>query len=478
MNNSSSQIAMMSRPHLSFVLCPLSFRSIRNPQSLPADASAKAGAIGFTLVELLVAIAIIMSVLAGVALVFTGAVRAVRTGQQSMDAQELARSVQNVMARDLSSAFTARDFGNLYEFFGTPIGMTFVGVVRARLASDTPNLARVTYVVHTSVGNVDFEDEDGNWFRTYALLRYVEPGISSLDSFPINWDQFVLNTNDFQDTFNIDFDEACGCNYDQYLQGFVSITPAQQKLVDAKKRELWIRMLAGDGTLPRAWNQFDQNGNLIKGFLDKFAEDYVLTERILGTPEFYAAVLRAKPGAPVGLLPIQPPEPPFPLFNAVGFRVDKLAFEPVQSTPQPFDQIDGRYLQDTDPSNGIDDNTDQLNKGFFSYGTVLDGAENVIMKAYWKSPQNSLDRVAPTAESFAGLGSPVTGKYPFLIRPTTNPVPQLVTLEWQPRIPSLVRVRFAFRLQSPYVGAPDMQRGFEKVIHVPSGYTRLDLAKQ
>lgn len=106
---------------------------------------------GFTLVELLVAMAIFVTIMGGVTVLFTGAVRTVRQGNQIIDAFSMGRGALEVMARDLGTAFTARELGQYHQFYGRPDGFTFVGKL-----SDG-RLGRVTYAVHPDIDTRSFE---------------------------------------------------------------------------------------------------------------------------------------------------------------------------------------------------------------------------------------------------------------------------------------------------------------------------------
>ena len=105
---------------------------------------------GFSLTELLVAMAIVVTLMGGLMVLFSGAVSTVRQGYQSMSGTELGRAAITLMERDLQQAFTARDQGQNYQFYGRPDGFMFVGQL-----SDG-KLGRVTYAVHTSAGAMEF----------------------------------------------------------------------------------------------------------------------------------------------------------------------------------------------------------------------------------------------------------------------------------------------------------------------------------
>jgi prepilin-type N-terminal cleavage/methylation domain-containing protein len=101
---------------------------------------------GFTLVELLMGMAIFAVVMTGIVALFVASIRAVKTSYQASEANELARGVFNTIERDLTQGFTAREFGDFYQFHGTPMGYSMIGVVRAR--EQYTSLGRVSFVVH------------------------------------------------------------------------------------------------------------------------------------------------------------------------------------------------------------------------------------------------------------------------------------------------------------------------------------------
>ena len=115
---------------------------------------------GFTLAELLVAMVIFLTVMAGVTALFAGTIDTVHQGYRALDAYELARGSLAVMERDLQTAFASREQGGLYYFHGPPNGFAFVGML--------PNgqLGRVAYAVHPSAR--------AKQFRTIMALPWEE----------------------------------------------------------------------------------------------------------------------------------------------------------------------------------------------------------------------------------------------------------------------------------------------------------------
>ncbi|HNR29252.1 MAG TPA: prepilin-type N-terminal cleavage/methylation domain-containing protein [Candidatus Hydrogenedentes bacterium] len=320
-------------------------------------AGARAAERGMSLVEILVAMAIFIVLLAGITLLFSGAIDAVRTGYVNQEAFERARSSMTQLERDLAGAFTAREFGDYYAFYGGPKGFSFVGVVEGRLA-------RVTYVAHPTVDSIryqssytesyetlrqrawdqggaalqsrfeevfagdvrgDIVDIDSVTVVTQSLVRYVEPGRTDLDTFEIkraNGTRLTWPTLDRIEPALDRYDSGDSDNLRLYLGMLDGVNPRvlpfdalpadseslagvlqnvrdsedmrrimQQEayaslralshddvngIIQAKRRELWIRMLAGEPGLPAFWgdprNPSDPRPK---------AEHYVLAENIL-----------------------------------------------------------------------------------------------------------------------------------------------------------------------------------------------------
>lgn len=115
---------------------------------------------GFTMVETLVAMAILITVITGVVLVYSGAVRTVRQTYRAQDNFEIGRSVLAALQRDLERSFTAREYGKYYQFHGSPQSMMFVGVL------EDGQLGRVTYAINRLDNKNDFIMRDTQSLRT------------------------------------------------------------------------------------------------------------------------------------------------------------------------------------------------------------------------------------------------------------------------------------------------------------------------
>ena len=100
------------------------------------------GTQGFSLTELMVAMALFLILMSGLAVMFNSAVSSARQGYASIDAFENARAAMTTIDRDLSGAFTSEEFGDVYNFYGRPDSFMFVGALDGGL------LGRVSYAFH------------------------------------------------------------------------------------------------------------------------------------------------------------------------------------------------------------------------------------------------------------------------------------------------------------------------------------------
>ena len=138
---------------------------------------------GFTLVEMLVALAIFGTVMAGISVVFISSMRAWQTARENQSVFEMGRSALQLMERDIKSAFGSVDRNEMQTLVGTSQSLTFVGIVEnpktnvwlpppappyERAYSDT---SRITYA---------------RWPERNLLLRLVEPEVDELGTGSVN----------------------------------------------------------------------------------------------------------------------------------------------------------------------------------------------------------------------------------------------------------------------------------------------------
>ena len=405
--------------------------------------------IGFTLVELLVAVTIFTLLMGAVGAFYVSSLRAVRTGNQAIDVNQAARTVFSAVQRDLTTAYAARDFGDTNTFYGTPIGMTFVGLARnydSTLPSD--NLARVTYVMHWTAGTGTFDSEqvnelDGTFrYNTYGLLRVVEPNVDNLNEFPIDW--AVLAASPEYGLVGNVLDDACGCDY---VTESGSMTALEEERVQAAKRLLWIQMLGGGAVdvdfnlvVPDFWTlpyaDLDKDG-----FIDPPA-DYLIGEDIVSR---------------------YPPLLPYNDSTAIPFFEYARKYDGSQDT---WDyETDG---VDNDNDGAIDELGEEPFNNFANPGQIAQHRPtpvathdanwaNINWASWWNDYlHNPYETDLPASFNpdpiIGGMGSPHV-----------------------PYMPEVVKMNFTFRVASPYVGAPDTERNLTQVVVVPTGYTRTSL---
>lgn len=477
---------------------------------------------GFTLVELLVAMVIFLTIMGGVTVLFTGAVRTVRQGNQQIDIFSMGRGMLSVMERDLNSAFTARELGQYYQFFGRAEGFMFVGQL------DNGQLGRVTYVIHPAADSREFDtalsepwqdvwervltlvadearaaganpaairsaqDDASSYFqsiypapsgtfvdvdestsnnnvnpanrapvdftvraRTYAVLRYQE-NVADLDTFPplsagvpnvtYQWpyvdpidpslDRVQSNPEGVEDAIYSETLRALGAPGND-IRNQIRFASAQlhalnpetvREIIAAKRREIWIRLLAGDTTLglPSFWKDSAEDTFDPRPFVG----DYVIAERIL-----VRATLLLPNGEERLILP-----------GAPTLRLDALRVP-----------------------------------GIFNYGTLDNNGTEVYRRTF-----NALDNL-----NIGGYTSPDVGEITYADF-IADPAARLVYYDdalvralgerrdaallagspLAPRLPALISPGLWFMDASPAPGAADFRRWFTQTIEVPSATGR------
>ncbi len=475
---------------------------------------------GFTLPELLVAIAIFISVMGGVALLFVNSIRTIRQGFQTQEVFEQARGALNIIERDLKRAFTSRDHGDYYSFYGTPIGFTFVGLVSQREGNPTDNVSRVTYVIHhdnTGRGILNTIDDDDVY--TYSLLRYVEPNIEDLDKFPIDWYNGNLalsytenggTVGELLDSVLLD-DAFLNCrdpNDPNNCTGNVlaSLTPRGLEILNAKKREIWIRMLSGgDYEVPDAWYNDTSDPNLAQfqatvwgpsGFPGP-PDDFIVSENILYgyTPPFidpaepattllqyFASAAQLGASGPGQIISLSGNITGWPANGYCTIWKTRLNLDQTRgrdgsleivayqvSTAAPDTLIipeEGRGLFGTAMPTDITNQVlmavyvDAYPASFFTYTEFqdTDGFIQPQHRRFWNDLRN-ISRENPRD----GIDNDNDG-YIDEIDDVGSP--------FAPRIPAQVGSSFTLFFESPYAGAPDFTRAFDQEIDIPTGYRR------
>ena len=412
--------------------------------------------LGMTLVELLVSVAIVTTIFSAVVAMFLSAIRVTQKGTQSIQGFELARGVFNQIENDLTTAFSARDFGENQQFYGSPMGMTFVGVGqnvvsvdasgsnfnKAENAARASRLCRYTYVLWQEPVDafqlVDRNDPGRSAARpqavaTYTLLRYIELGYGNLDDFRVPMPSVnangEVNYADLRSVKDAAINEF-GIGAVAQLFNRANCTDCgdmtDEQFERMQLREFWVRLLAGDPAMTGNGSISFWRDTTDAGANDPRPDrrDYIVAENIVLPDATF----------------INHPDP-----TAVSTVRD----------------IDG---------NGVIDQWDIYETGgFFQYGITrhnpLEGKGETLLRSYWQAApnlgnyQNMNDWVKYNAVTYYTLDGSVTGD--------RLGSPQMS------RIPEVVHVRVAFGMQSPFPGSPDfLPDPFEQTIEIPSGYIR------
>jgi len=448
----------------------------------------RGGARGFTLVELLVALAIFVTVMASVALVFNGAVRTSKQGFQNQEAYELARGTMKVLERDISRAFTNRDHGDDFNFYGTPIGFTYVGLISAD-ESSAPNMARVTYVMFhdSTLENVSgaftaytYDAKEGPPVPTYQLLRYIEPGQDTLDSFPIDW------------SVDVTLDSGSPMTLDNVASATVARancplgdTGCEELVRRAARREIWILMLSGGGdvdtdgdgiaddTLPSAW---EPNAWVaMPSFAGLQPADYVVGEHI--------RTLRAVDqtcGTTTDALEAQIPSGSFfeSIFQNAASDYCAVLLNDANVPPSFQSDTPATFSLSTDI------------RPFFTYwdigvipnnfNTSADDQHTPVAFRFWNDSRNMLadgfdndnDNAILTSDGVDNDSDGTVDEPGEGIDEVDEQYAESSGSPLDTRLPIAVTTDFTLFFQSPYPGAPDFNERFSQRIDLPTAYRR------
>lgn len=413
---------------------------------------------GFTLVELLVSIAILLLLFGAVVTMFVASIRAVKAGYQVAEAMETQRGAFHIMEQDLSAVFTSRDYGDFYQFHGGAYGMTMVGLVRA--ADQYVTLGRITYVLHRNVRPEAVEvgenaAGDSVYAPTMSLLRYVEPGVTSLDSYsfyddegnPKTWNDLISDP-ELGSTLETVLRDGCDCD-----PSATDLDSARIELLKAKKRDLWIGMLSGrDPNMPNVW---------ITDAQIKFAQANGLA---VPEPELYLRIDRD--GDPVTLVADDyvvaeniRSELPIPGVPAAGSPAVNWSFLDADTHPYfVYGQVRPNTVVDLRDGDDIDEASPTAAGPWWR--TTWNSALNL---AHW----NGVDDVQTFEED--ALSNLLDG----VTTPVFNGAGSLLT----PRLPEAVQVKFTFVYPAPYLTAVPYERNYEQIIDIPTAFTRTTLTE-
>lgn len=448
----------------------------------------RSGTRGFTLTELLVSTAIFAIIMSAIAALFVASLRAVRTGYQSQEAFETIRGAFGVVERDLNTAFTSRDFGEYYQFYGNAYGMTLVGLLRAN--DQYATLGRVTYAIvpvvvkdntgafrvidpfayelrrESSVGlgsstrPVTVQVNNAGVVDTFdlgvaALVRYIEPGVSDLDTYPFVWEDLIaFEEAEFGSSrIKAELDGAIAVNgipaNSSNPDVLARLDSKRHELLQAKKRDLWIRLIAAQEywlpllngatpLLPNIWEEglrFDfSTGNP----LPVNPRDFVVAENIA------LFTVNAPHTAP--LRPYNVAQPLASPSRQQFFEYGRVPPDTIVDVLPVWNGLGCVYDASAD---GLDNNGD---------GEIDEPAERVM-----HTLADGIDNDGDGLIDFADLD----GEFMPDCLPFGSPL--------TPRIPEVVLARLPFAYNSAWLTAPPFERRLEQLIDVPSAFTRSSL---
>lgn len=495
---------------------------------------------GFTLTEVLVAMAIFVTVISGVFALYTGAVTTVLRGLNDIDNQAEARTAMAVLQSDINTAYTGVEFGDPNQFYGRPEGFMYVGTL------SSGEIGRVTYVINPHASTITFtstivesygdtlgraslqaeeagkaaararglgdyaasaaargiadqmlaafrsaypepidptpaDNYNETYFefpvivRTYALMRFEEPDRRDLDTFDALDDNIIWPYIDpiepLRDTPGDADQTPSGLLYDYLLTAIGGPNPATdmralaqtvfsannaasysgnyaqlhaidgtvvEKLIDSRRREYWIRLLADDrsivaanavdpgafGFSPRFWTN-DPNDTSGK----PFARNYIMSERILNR----AILLNPDNGQPFTFFANSTDTGPVQLTEVDGLKVPGIF-------SYGFDQAE---FAESNTLAGFMNSLERMSEGYTDF---RNSPNPVQLLNFDRELQNAISGGVSAAEYF---GSPMN-----------------------PRLPSLVQVRFWIADEKVLPNAPDFRRLFTQLIQVPAGAAR------
>jgi len=139
---------------------------------------------GFTLVEMLVALAIFGTVMAGISVVFISSMRAWESARANQSVFEMGRSALQVLERDIAAAFGSVERNEMQTLVGTSQWLTFVGIMEnpQTLYWTGPGPTDGTRMAYSDTSRITY----ARWPERNLLLRLVEPEVDELGIDPVD----------------------------------------------------------------------------------------------------------------------------------------------------------------------------------------------------------------------------------------------------------------------------------------------------
>jgi prepilin-type N-terminal cleavage/methylation domain-containing protein len=278
---------------------------------------------GFTLVEMLVALAIFGTVMAGISIVFLSSLRAWHASRETQSVFEMGRAALRVMEQDITTAFGSVERGELRTLVGGPDWLSFVGITEnpktAREPGWTPtahsDIARITYCLMSETAG---SDEN-------LLLRLVQLDVDDVGVDPVElWvvtDRTVDEWNAIVGTEVVPTDFELGSNI-LALRFSYGLARPDVNWEGVREQILWNRALLLNETDPLVREQIRTK---IEGFWDDtmarydFWDSRARTDRKL--PDAIAVELTVRAAAKI-VIPGETKERVFgqTIFLPLGYR--------------------------------------------------------------------------------------------------------------------------------------------------------------
>ena len=192
---------------------------------------------GFTLVEMLVALAIFGTVMAGISVVFISSMRAWQTARENQSVFEMGRAALQFMERDITAAFGSVDRNEMQTLVGTSQWLTFVGVTENPKTWVSTGPASGYQAAYSDTSRITYAlMHDPDVADQYLLLRLVQPDVDEVGSENVweitiqtvqAWNEIIADSNPAA-TPNVqpaDFELAANILELQFLYGVAVADP-------------------------------------------------------------------------------------------------------------------------------------------------------------------------------------------------------------------------------------------------------------